>query len=261
MSQERREHCLKLWPSWGCATSRSPTSNGLCVCLSHGADVGFKSLLSALWPVLFPSPPPQGHLPSTLPCIPLPCIVRPFSTYSPLPFLPRTPKPPLGLPRLPTPTLSPLGGWQCFCPVEPALTGAGLWSRFKSPTRWAGLGQRLRNGKNGGWGVLRARGKGERAAGAHPERDTPRTQAGSWGWEMNGKEGLQDGRVCVQRGRVVARIKKEQTEDRGIKKRQKDRSPQRTDQWASRSLARLLPTCLWCLSGDPLARQLRLRRR
>lgn len=43
MSQERREHCLKLWPSWGCATSRSPTSNGLCVCLSHGADVGFKS--------------------------------------------------------------------------------------------------------------------------------------------------------------------------------------------------------------------------
>lgn len=108
LSQERREHCLKLWPSWGCATSRSPTSNGLCVCLSHGADVGFKSLLSALWPVLFPSPPPQGHLPSTLPCIPLPCIVRPFSTYSPLPFLPRTPKPPPRPPQASYPnTLSP----------------------------------------------------------------------------------------------------------------------------------------------------------
>lgn len=28
-----------------------------------------------------------------------------------------------------------------------------------------------------------------------------------------------------------------------------------------RSLAWLLPTCLWCLSGDPLTRQLRLSRR
>lgn len=44
LSQDRREHCLKQWPSWGCATLRSPTSNSLCVCLSHGADLGFKSL-------------------------------------------------------------------------------------------------------------------------------------------------------------------------------------------------------------------------
>lgn len=62
LSQERREHCLRQWPSWGCVTLRSPTSNGLCVRLSHGADLRFRSLLLALWPALFhPLTPSRGH--------------------------------------------------------------------------------------------------------------------------------------------------------------------------------------------------------
>lgn len=97
LSQERREHCLKPWPSWGCATPRSPTSNGLCVCLSHGADSGFKSLLSAPWPapVPFPSPTILGCPHSALQHPP-PRLgpVRRSSTRLSLPSLPKTPKPP-----------------------------------------------------------------------------------------------------------------------------------------------------------------------
>lgn len=95
LSQERREYCLKQRPSWGCATSRSPTSSGLCVRLSHGADSGFESLLCSLAsPVPLPSP-----------CCPAVSLLR-----TPRPrvcetllrsLLPTSPKPPLHLPTSP----------------------------------------------------------------------------------------------------------------------------------------------------------------
>lgn len=145
LSQERREYCLKQQPSWGCATSRSPTSNGLCVRLSHGADSGFESLLCSLAsPVPLPSP-----------CCPAVSLLR-----TPRPrvcetllrsLIPTSPKPPLHLPRLSAPTSSPLEGWKCFCPADPALTGSRLWPQLRSPTRWPGLGHRVSNGKN--WGA------------------------------------------------------------------------------------------------------------
>lgn len=79
----------------------------LCVSLPWGRRGVQKPSLCSLASAV-PLPSPQGHLPSTLPCIPLPCIVRPFSTYSPLPFLPRTPKPPPRPPQASYPnTLSP----------------------------------------------------------------------------------------------------------------------------------------------------------
>lgn len=147
LSQERREHCLRQWPSWGCVTLRSPTSNGLCVRLSHGADLRFRSLLLALWPALFhpliPSPPP-ADIPS-FSSAPSALGLRPSSTH----FSLEPQSHPLCLFRLPAPTSSSLEGCMCFQPDDPAPIDSRLEPQSDSPTRRAGFGMAQRKGRNG----------------------------------------------------------------------------------------------------------------
>ena len=126
------------------------------------------SLCSSASPVPLPSPCyPKVSLLHSAPLFL--GSVRPSSTH----FSLQAQSYPLHLPRLPTPTFSPMEGWKCFCPADPALISSRLWPQLKSPTRRPGLGHRLRNGKNWGAGGSEPEGKegeqpGHTLRGTHP---------------------------------------------------------------------------------------------
>lgn len=159
------------------------------LCLSHGADSGFKSLLSALWPAQF-------HLPS-----PLHPKMSLFSSalfpMGQLDLPPFTSPYSFSLEHKCTPSATPGSLSLLHRKTASAFTLVMLPSMIQACqfglSHWMGWGgsHSGKEGKKRGLEIQSPR-EGRMSSRAHPERDTPRDGL-CWGrifWAQNGKGGL-----------------------------------------------------------------------